>query len=329
MNTLIFGLQYGDEGKGRVSAYFSKFHDWSVRFNGGPNAGHTVWENGIQYKLNHLPAGSVLNKKVALDAGMVIDIGKLYKEYEKIACRPKLHISERAHLITDDHLEEDSEGSGVGSTKRGIAYAYRDKVLRQGIRIKDEFKNPTSILHLMDVVVYDGLPPVDKNETAIYESAQGVMLDVDYGYYPFVTSSNVFPSVVHNISHKIGVLKAYTSRVGDGPPNYPDIPELRELGQEYGTTTGRPRRCTWLVMDDLQYALKISQPDSIVVTKIDILRHIPNIKVWREGKEYSVGSLDQYTDFLLTNLPQIKYFSDAADGDLIPVTNNMSLVGAA
>ena len=280
------------------------------------NAGHTVWENGVQYKLNHLPAGSVLGKKVALDAGMVIDVNKLHKEYQTLINKPKLYISERAHVITEKHLQEDSGGSGIGSTKRGIAYVYRDKVLRRGRRIKEEFNDPKSPLHSMEVTLYKELPPIANNETAIYESAQGVMLDVDYGYYPFVTSSNVFPSIIHNISSKIGVLKAYTSRVGDGPPNYPDIPFLRELGQEYGTTTGRPRKCTWLVVEDLRYAIRISKPDSIVLTKVDILKNIPNIKVWDEGKEVNIGHYNQYLDFMLTNFPQIRYVSDSPQGDI-------------
>lgn len=316
MNTLIFGLQYGDEGKGRVSAFFSQTHDWSVRFNGGPNAGHTVWEGGKQYKLNHLPAGIVLNKKVALDAGMVIDFPKLYKEYITFSNKPVLYISEKAHIITGEHLKADENGSDIGSTKRGIAYVYRDKVLRKGQRVKEVLEKNPEARSMINIVTYDGLPPIEGGETAIYESAQGVMLDVDYGCYPYVTSSTVFPSVIHNITHKIGVLKAYTSRVGDGPPNFPDIPELRELGQEYGTTTGRPRRCTWLVVDEVKYALKISKPETIVVTKLDILKDIKDIKVWNEGKEISVGNLDSYKEFLQEQFPAIKYFSESADGDL-------------
>ena len=317
MNTLIYGLQYGDEGKGRVSAYFSNEHEWSIRFNGGPNAGHTVWHNEKQYKLNHFPAGSVMGKKVALDAGMVIDPDKLYKEYETLDHKPQLYISSRAHIITYEHLLADEDGSRIGSTKRGIAYVYRDKVLRDGRRVKEELQNPSSALSLMNPTIYDGLPPIQANETAIYESAQGVMLDVDYGCYPYVTSSSVFPTVVHDISQKIGVLKAYTSRVGDGPPNYPDIPQLRELGQEYGTITGRPRRCTWLVMDELKYALSISKPDAIVITKLDILKDLEEIKVWDNGKEVSIGNLNTYKEFLLDNVPNVKYFSESADGDLI------------
>jgi adenylosuccinate synthase len=318
MNTLIYGLQYGDEGKGRVSAFFSKDYDWSIRFNGGPNAGHTVWHENKKYKLNHLPAGAVTGKKVALDAGMVIDVKKLYNEWQILPNKPKLYISERTHVITEGHLKDDAHGSDIGSTKRGIAYVYRDKVLRKGRRIIEELQDTKSPLHLMNISTYDALPPVENAESAIYESAQGVMLDVDYGCYPFVTSSTVFPTVIHNISKKIGVLKAYTSRVGDGPPNYPDVPQLRELGQEYGTTTGRPRKCTWLVLDEIRYALKISRPNEIVVTKLDILKDV-DIKVWDNGKCINIGNLDNYKEFLFTNIPNIKYLSEAPDGDLIQV----------
>ena len=310
MNTLIYGLQYGDEGKGRVSAVFSQTHDWSIRFNGGPNAGHTVWQDGKQYKLNHLPAGAVTGKKIALDAGMVVNLPKLLDELKSVGrSHSDVYLSSRVHLITDKHLEEDAQGSGIGSTKRGIAYVYRDKVLRKGQRLGD-----TEASKMFNI--YDGLPPLQAGETAIYESAQGVMLDIDYGCYPYVTSSTIFPSIVHNISQRIGVLKAYTSRVGDGPPNYPDIPELRELGQEYGTTTGRPRRCTWLVLDEVKYALKVSNPDFIVVTKLDILKNMKNIKIWNEGREVTIGNIDMYKEFLQTTIPSIRYISESADGDI-------------
>jgi adenylosuccinate synthase len=144
------------------------------------------------------------------------------------------------------------------------------------------------------------------------------MLDVDYGCYPYVTSSNVLPSVAHDVGHKIGVLKAYTSRVGDGPPNVPEVEWLCAAGDEYGTTTGRARRCTWMIMDEVRYAMSIVKPDSVVVTKLDILEeHM--INVWDNGDLIQIGTLDDYKQFLLEQFPQIKYFSEAADGDLIEV----------
>lgn len=316
MNALIFGLQYGDEGKGRVAAHFAQEFEWSVRFNGGPNAGHTVYNRGVKYKLHHFPAGIVFDKKVALDAGMVINPAKLLQEYNNLPNRPKLFVSSRAHIITEEHQNEDADGSGFGTTKQGIAYVYRDKVLKRGRRVKEELLNPNSTLHQINLEVYDGLPPQEVSERALYESAQAVMLDVDYGHYPFVTSSSVFPSTIHNISQKIGVFKAYTTRVGEGPPNYPDLPFLRELGGEYGTTTGRPRRCTWLIVEELEYALKLTRPDQIVLTKLDILKTVPVIKVWENGQEKTIGNYDCYCDYLFSKFKP-HFYSMSPEGALI------------
>lgn len=311
MNTLVVGLQYGDEGKGRVAHVLSQKHDWAIRFNGGPNAGHTVYHNNKKHKLHHLPAGSVLGKKVALDTGMVINLETLFKECELAGVDPgTLYVSQNVHVIQSHHLESDVNGSNVGSTKRGIAYVYSDRALRKGTRIGDMADLP--------FMVYRGLPPMNSGETALFESAQGIMLDVDYGQYPWVTSSSVFPSSLYKIEKRVGVMKAYTSRVGDGPPNLPELPWLSEKGDEVGTTTGRKRKCYWLIVDDLQYATSIYKPDEIVVTKLDILRDV-DIKVWHNQKEVSIGSLDSYKDYLLNLFPQIRYFSEAPDGELIKV----------
>jgi adenylosuccinate synthase len=163
---------------------------------------------------------------------------------------------------------------------------------------------------------YRGLPPIAENESALFESAQGIMLDVDYGCYPFVTSASVFPSSLHKIEKRVGVMKAYTSRVGDGPPNFPDLPWLSEKGSEIGTTTGRKRKCYWLIKNDIDYALSVFKPDEIVVTKLDILQDV-DIKVWDNSKELSIGNLDSYKDYLLETFPMIKHFSESPDGDLI------------
>jgi adenylosuccinate synthase len=318
-NTLVVGLQYGDEGKGRVSAYFMKDHEWNIRFNGGPNAGHTVYHEGQKYSLHHLPAGAVQGKKVALHAGMVINPDTFIEECEKLNWRFPLFISSDVHLISEDHLERDSSGSGIGSTKRGIAYVYSDRALRRGKRVagSNEFVERLKG-HGNYLCVYKGMPPVESNESALLESAQGLMLDVDYGSYPYVTSSNVLPSVAHKVGRTIGVMKAYTSRVGDGPPYYDDNEGIRNAGSEFGTTTGRPRKCTWVDLDELNYSMSIVQPDEVVVTKLDVLSGM-NIGVYKSGELYSIGSLDNYKSFLVETFPSIKYFSESPDGDLIKV----------
>lgn len=317
MKTAIIDGSYGDTGKGRVSAYFCKDYDWSIRFNGGNNAGHTVYDvDGKIYKLHHLPAGAMFGRKVALDTGMVIDIEELKKELTELNRPVDLYISENVHLIQPNHKKQDEAGSGIGSTKKGIAYVYADRALRKGIRVKDLKEQ---IERDLNCKVYRGLPPIKKNESALFEGSQGLLLDQDFGYYPFVSSSSIMPSMTHRINKILFIMKAYVTRVGDGPPNWPDIPELREAGQEYGATTGRPRKCTWLDMRDLDYAISIVQPDEIVVTKLDILQYIRPKVYDMNGDLCEFGSLNSYENWLLEQYPEIKWFSKTASGDLIKV----------
>lgn len=323
MNGAVIGLQYGDEGKGRVSAHYVKDYDWSVRFNGGPNAGHTVYDdNGVKHKLHHLPGGAVVGKKVAIHAGTVINPETFLQECEQLNWRFPLFISKDVHLISSEHIEQDRSGSGIGSTKRGIAYVYSDRALRRGNRVQDNkafWDKVSKSSGETYTYCYAGMPPMESGETALLEGAQGIMLDVDYGDYPYVTSSSIMPSIAHKVTRTIGVMKAYTSRVGDGPPNHPDVEELRILGDEFGTTTGRPRKCTWVDIDQIAYALSIVQPDEVVVTKLDVLKDVPNICVYRNDELFSIGSLDNYKEFLTRTFPQITHFSEAPDGDLIEV----------
>lgn len=324
MKTAVLGLQYGDEGKGRVVGYFSKQYDWAVRFNGGGNAGHTVYdEQGRKFKLHHIPCGAVFGKKVALDTGMVINMETLEEEIATLKAagiESDIHISENVHLIQHKHLEDDAQGSGIGSTKRGIAYVYADRSLRKGIRASEVLRKETKglVMGKRGVVFtpYRGLPPIKPGESAIYEGAQGIMLDVDYGCYPYVTSSNLLPNMAHKIEKTIGVMKAYVTRVGDGPPYDEDMPEIRERGQEYGTTTGRPRNCYWNDLDQLEYAISIVQPDEIVVTKLDILGGMDSICVYKDHKPIKIGNLDDYKQFLVDTFPQVKWFSESPDGDM-------------
>lgn len=317
MKMVILDAQFGDTGKARVVGYFTKDAHWTIRFNGGGNAGHTIFDNdGKEHKLHYLSAGAVLGKKVAIDSGAVVNLKSLKDELIKVNRPVDLYISENVHMITEEHILQDANGSGVGSTKKGIAYVYADRALRKGKRVTQADLDEYDI----SATLYRGLPPILKNESAIFEGAQGLMLDLDYGDYPYVTSSSIMPSMAHRIDKTIGIFKAYTSRVGDGPPYHPDIEELRVAGNEFGTTTGRPRKCTWNDMDQLEYALSIIQPDEIVVTKLDILREFGDkICVYRNNELFSIGNLDSYKNFLLENFPKIKYFSESPFGDLIKV----------
>jgi len=316
LRTVIIGLSYGDEGKGRVSAHFTKDYDWSVRFNGANNAGHTAYKDGKAFKLHHLPAGALFGKKVALDTGMAISLRGLVAELDELklaGIEVDLHISQNIHLITQEHCRLDGDGSSIGTTKKGVGPCYADRAARKGWRIEE--------LRLLDTggMIYKGLPPIQEGESVLFESAQGIMLDVDYGCYPYVTSSSIMPSMVHKIDKVIGVMKAYTTRVGDGPPYRPQILELTEMGKEYGTTTGRPRKCYWNDLRELDYAISIVQPDEIVVTKMDILTTVKPCIYDREGTLLEFSNTSEYSDFLVENISQIKWVSYSPDGEMVRV----------
>ncbi len=331
-NISIIGLQWGDEGKGKIVDYLSKDYKVIVRFQGGPNAGHTVYVNNKKYIFHQLPSGLIWgNKKGIISSGVVLDLETLKKEIEQIKDIDfKLIIDYRTNIILPYHkLEDELEEKlgGIGSTKKGISQAYRDKFARIGIRVfdildenrlrKSLIKNYEFNKHLLkskfnfeimpfeEVYEYllsyknfikefsgDAQIEILKEKKGIlFEGAQGTLLDITFGTYPYVTSSNTITSSIgvgcgipmNLIEEHIGVFKAYTTRVGNGPfptelndeiGNY-----LREKGNEYGSTTGRPRRCGWLDLVLLKYAIDINGINKIILTKIDVLFGLKEIEL--------------------------------------------------
>ncbi|MEM0456740.1 MAG: adenylosuccinate synthase [Nitrososphaerota archaeon] len=335
---IIIGLQWGDEGKGKIVDFISENADLAVRYQGGANAGHTVVLNGKTYRFHHLPVAALRGKHVCLASGMVIDPVKLLEELgllNKEGIRPKLTIDGKAHIVLDVHKmldeAEESSGKGVGTTRRGIGPAYTYKAARVGIRFSDlaeiESVKPRlkkavdmtrallSDVYNMDVelnvehvsqFLYDVASKLGKyvgdvsllvNETldrggvVILEGAQGTLLDIDHGTYPFVTSSNTTAGAACNsvgigpkrVDEVIGVTKAYTTRVGKGPfPTEMEEPiasMVREKGKEYGTTTGRPRRVGWFDAVAVKYSVMLNGATSVAVTKVDCLSGIDPVKV--------------------------------------------------
>ncbi len=339
MSTLtIIGSQWGDEGKGKIADLLSENADWVVRFNGGPNAGHTVVDEQGEFKFHHLPSASLHQEpKVLLGPGMVINPEGLVEELEQLqdsrGFQPDIYLGARAHVITPYHpavevLEKAKEE--VGTTGRGIGPTYQDKAARKGFRIMDLWRDnfpdrfhgrlerlkeiwdgPDSLeeidaeefLDLVDRVkelvpadrVVNSSPlineAIDEDQSVIFEGAQGTLLDIDFGTYPYVTSSNptiggigtgagVSPT---RVDRRIGVVKAYTTRVGKGPMPTEDKGELgeklRESGDEYGATTGRPRRCGSLDLVGLRYAVRLNDFTEIALTKLDVLSGFEEIKV--------------------------------------------------
>ncbi|WMT51767.1 MAG: adenylosuccinate synthase [Ferroplasma sp.] len=337
MISVILGLQFGDEGKGKITDFISRDYDDVVRFNGGSNAGHTVVINGEKFKFHLVPSGAMQSKMVILGNGMVIDPEELVSEIELLKKSKKdieIKISAGAHIVTKMHkcLDKREEAVrsklNIGTTSQGIGPTYEDKYARTGIRLIDlsnkeiisnkietifnmkrellkgsVYENPEERKKMVEDLYSYGsliLKYMDYTENTIYnhyrcgknilfEGAQGGMLDIDFGIYPFVTSSNTLAGALstgsgfsfRKVDRVIGVFKAYTSKVGSGP--FPseilNDSTLRDLGSEYGTTTGRPRRVGWLDLPLLKYTTMVNDVDSLAITKVDVLGQLKTIKV--------------------------------------------------
>ncbi len=337
----ILGLQWGDEGKGKIVDYLADQYQVVCRFQGGPNAGHTLYINNQKFVLHTLPSG-VFRKNTfnLIGNGVVIDPITLNDEIDKAGpfipdLVDRLLISKSAQLILPTHrwIDQASEASKgkakIGSTLRGIGPCYMDKTGRNGLRIGDmdnnSFDQDYRILkekHLQFLKQFPTVPfDLESEEQKWFESiekikklksihaaywidqwlsnganilaegAQGTMLDVDFGTYPFVTSSNtiaagictglgIAPSKIRKV---IGITKAYCTRVGSGPfpseLNDETGQQIRMAGNEFGSTTGRPRRCGWLDLVQLKYSIMINGVTELCVTKVDVLNEFPEIKM--------------------------------------------------
>jgi adenylosuccinate synthase len=334
--TVIVGAQWGDEGKGKIVDLLAQESDLVCRYQGGPNAGHTIVRDGETFALHHVPSGILYPGKICVvGAGCVIDPRLLVEELEELEERSVrtdgLRISGNAHLIMPWHVAIDSASERrlgklqIGTTRRGIGPAYADKAARLGIRVQDILdpkilrqKFETALAEknaLLDEPLEAGdladrmeecavrLRPyvadtsllieraLQEGKKVLLEGAQGTLLDLDHGTYPFVTSSNPTAGAAATgvgigptrIDRVLGVAKAYVTRVGEGPfPTEiegPDQDRVRELGHEYGTTTGRERRCGWLDLVGLRFAARVNGMTSLALTKLDVLSAFEELPV--------------------------------------------------
>jgi len=295
MIDIVVGLQWGDEGKGKITDYLSEEYDWVVRYQGGSNAGHTVYVDGKKYVTHSLPTGVIRpNVRSVITHGCVVNPEEIIKEIEEleqlgIDFTDRLFISKDATVITRSHLIEDEKNKiKWGSTGKGIGPAYRDKYDRKAFKLGDVvtehcYAKLLPFLTNTRELLYDA---EIRDEKILMEGAQAVMLDIDFGTYPYVTSSPCtanyapqgtgLPLSMFGDSSVIGVVKAYTTRIGTGPfpTEFQDdgLTEiLREAGGEYGATTGRPRRMGWLDMDQLRYACEVNGITNLAITKLDVL----------------------------------------------------------
>jgi adenylosuccinate synthase len=368
MNTCVVGLQWGDEGKGKIVDIFAEQHDIVVRYSGGANAGHTVIVGDNRFALHLLPSGSVRPDAICVIANaVVVDPDTLIKEIETLAQKNitltnRLFISENAHVVLDyhkkeDQLREESLGKNkIGTTIRGIGPCYADKVGRShAVRMSDfrdlenlkaklqtiiEYKNkvftalygaePMSAGEIFEKCesYADKLLPfvadtteylhrsIVEGRSILLEGAQGTLLDLDHGTFPYVTSSNSsslgmpagsgIPAKM--VDKFVGVAKAYTTRVGAGPfPSEQDNEigqYIRDKGHEYGTTTGRPRRCGWFDAVAVSYSVTIGAIDSVALMHLDTLTGLKEIDI---GRAYKING--EETTFFPANIARLSQAS--------------------
>ena len=339
--TVVVGAQWGDEGKGKIVDLLAQKADLVCRYQGGPNAGHTIVVAGDTYKIRQIPTGIIAGKPCAIGAGCVVDPEVLIAELDELEARGHgteglLFVSGNAHLIMPWHVALDGARERrlgrlqIGTTRRGIGPAYADKATRIGIRVQD-LLDPKILRQKLELAVaeknvwlervYD-LAPFDVEEVVsthlgfaerlasyvadtsllvdrvlragervLFEGAQGTLLDLDHGTYPFVTSSSPIAAGAavsfgigpNRIDEVVGVAKAYVTRVGEGPfPSEIDGPEhdrVRDLGREFGTVTGRERRCGWLDLVALRFAVRVNGITSLALTKLDVLSEFSELPV--------------------------------------------------
>jgi adenylosuccinate synthase len=333
--TVIVGAQWGDEGKGKIVDLLAQDSDVVCRYQGGPNAGHTIVVEGETYKIRALPSGIVRGKPCVIGNGCVVDLEVLIGELDQFP-DGEVYLSGNAHLIMPWHLAIDQASErrlgklAIGTTKRGIGPCYADKAMRLGIRVQD-ILDPKILRQKIEVAlaeknlwlerVYEAEPfdletvaaqyegyaqrlrpyvadtslyvdnALREGKRVLFEGAQATLLDLDHGTYPFVTSSNPVASQAatgvgigpKKLDRILGVAKAYVTRVGEGP--FPseivgdDQERMRELGHEYGTVTGRSRRCGWLDLVALRYAVRVNGIDQLALTKLDVLSHFDELPV--------------------------------------------------
>jgi adenylosuccinate synthase len=295
---VVIGMQYGDEGKGKIANQMASSgdYDYVFRFNGGGNAGHTIYLNDQKIVTHLVPCGILHGIPSVIGNGCVINTQKLFEEIEYLKGfgfdTSLLKIARNAHIITQEHIDEDSKDTKIGTTRTGNGPCYRDKVSRTGIRAE---YIPELEPYLIDM--YSLIHSLPKKFLA--EGAQGYWLDIDFGDYPFVTSSNTGVGAVLNngfnykqVRDVVGVIKCYSTYVGAKGYQKDDerFEMLREIGQEYGATTGRPRQIDWLNLNEVNTACQMNGVTNLIVNKMDVLSQVENGWNWYvDGKLHSAN----------------------------------------
>jgi len=290
---VIVDLQAGDTGKGKVAHALAKDYDLVLRYNGGANAGHTIYHNGIKIVTHQVPVGIFYGIPSIIGPGCVVNLPKLHEELSMLRTlgfSGPLYIDHRVHVTSAEHIEEDSKDSKIGTTRQGIGPTYRDKYARVGKRILDVIKYSDAQQLYSVVDLYQLLHRDTKEYKILCEGAQGFQIDIDWGDYPYVTSSHCTTGAVclngippQKIRKVYGIMKAYETYSGFKSHfetgNDVDLEKIQEVGGEFGATTGRKRKVRWLNLNDTIKAANINGITDLIVNKIDILDEVGVYKI--------------------------------------------------
>lgn len=310
---IIVDLQYGDCGKGKVAHILAHKNTYThvLRYNGGGNAGHTIYHKGKKFVTHQVPVGVFWGTPSVIGSGCVVNAQKLVEEIHEleaggIKVKGKLFIANNAHVVMKRHTDEEERESKIGTTKQGIGPAYRDKYARIGTRAESV---PELKQYCVDL--YTLFHTAKKKPVILCEGAQGFGLDIDWGDYPYVTSSSCItggallngfpPNAVRSVW---GICKAYETYVGSKSfeGKDPIFKKIREAGQEFGATTGRPRQCNWMDLDRLIRAARINGITHIVINKLDILTDVSAWAVLEKGKVRKFGNEKAFVAYVTRTL---------------------------
>ena len=313
---VVVDVQYGDSGKGKITHHLAREGNYThvVRYNGGHNAGHTIYHEGKKFITHVIPCGVFFGIESVIGPGCVINPQRLLEEMAElrdadIDIDNLLSIAKNAHVITDWHLAEDNKDKAIGTTKRGNGPAYRDKYGRKGVRAEQV---PELAEYLIDV--YQEFHHNGEHEQVeiLFEGAQGFGLDVDWGDYPYVTSSHctvggaVLNGVpAHSVRKVYGAAKIYETYVGAkefGMEEMEEAAAIRKVGEEFGATTGRPRKIDWFDIDSISKAIDINGLTTLVINKVDVLEEVGRFVLYHGDDKFDFDSIEDMQQYIKEHL---------------------------
>ena len=313
---VIVDLQAGDTGKGKVAHALAKEYDLVVRYNGGANAGHTVYHNGQKVVTHQVPIGVLFGIPSIIGLGCVVNIPKLVEEIRDLQAQGiytegLIMVDKRAHVVFGYHIDEDTRDSKIGTTRQGIGPAYRDKYSRQGTRIGD--LDLSSMRDFRVVDIYEYIHSKENHWSILCEGAQGFQIDIDWGDYPYVTSSHctVGSAVLNGIPPQklrkiFGIMKAYETYSGFKTTfqdeSDPILEKIQEMGGEFGATTGRKRKVRWLDLDGVIKAANINGVTDLIINKSDILEQVGVMKFIYKGETHEYTHLREFQNAVTARL---------------------------